>query len=347
MADEQEMNMEAAVGEISSGLGFNDGGADDDFIADDDPDAAALDKAAGTEGAPAAAAAPASTTPGAPADGTAAPATAPKTWRPEAAAEWAKIPPTVQAEILKREDDIFRGLEGSKADADFGKNLKTAFQPYEATLKQFNVDPIRLAGNLIHAHATLALGTKEQKLALYQKLAVDYGIEVPSTNPDDEPPYTDPHVARLTDANKALQSRLDRLENTQTQASQEHAERTRAGIAQEVEQFASDPTHPYFDECSDDIAVFVKSGMKLQAAYDKAVWANPVTRAKEQTRLAEETATKAKAEAAERARKAREATGANVQSGAKSGRTATPSRGLDKIGDTMAETMREIASRTS
>ena len=35
----------------------------------------------------------------------------PKTWRAEAAGMWAQLPPAVQQEVLKREADIFQGIE--------------------------------------------------------------------------------------------------------------------------------------------------------------------------------------------------------------------------------------------
>lgn len=54
-----------------------------------------------------------------------------------------------------------------------------------------------------------------------------------------------------------------------------------ARIEKEVEAFAADPAHPFFDELSDDIAAILKTGASLAEAYEKAVWANPVTRAKE------------------------------------------------------------------
>ena len=63
-----------------------------------------------------------------PEDGEAPPADAaaelpepPKTWRKEALEHWATIPDTVRAEILKREDDMFRGLEGYKSQANIGR----------------------------------------------------------------------------------------------------------------------------------------------------------------------------------------------------------------------------------
>jgi len=55
----------------------------------------------------------------------------------------------------------------------------------------------------------------------------------------------------------------------------------RHASALEVNAFASDPAHPFFDEVADDIVAFVRAGDSLSKAYEKAVWANPVTREKE------------------------------------------------------------------
>ena len=55
----------------------------------------------------------------------------------------------------------------------------------------------------------------------------------------------------------------------------------RARIEIEVNAFAADPEHPYFDELSDEIVAILKTGASLAEAYEKAVWANPVTREKE------------------------------------------------------------------
>ena len=54
----------------------------------------------------------------------------------------------------------------------------------------------------------------------------------------------------------------------------------------EINIFAADPAHPYFDDVANDITALLRGGgaKDLADAYDKAVWANPVTRAKEQAR---------------------------------------------------------------
>jgi S1-C subfamily serine protease len=62
----------------------------------------------------------------------------------------------------------------------------------------------------------------------------------------------------------------------------------KAAITKEVNAFATDPAHPFFDEVSDDIIAILKTGASLAEAYEKAVWANPVTRQKEIARRQKE-----------------------------------------------------------
>ena len=44
----------------------------------------------------------------------------------------------------------------------------------------------------------------------------------------------------------------------------------KARIDQEVNAFASDPAHPYFDEVADEVVRLTHTGMSLQEAYDQA-----------------------------------------------------------------------------
>lgn len=71
-----------------------------------------------------------------------------------------------------------------------------------------------------------------------------------------------------------LQQRLDAFESQQRQ--QAHS----ATLAT-IEAFADDPEHVYFNDVSDDMLAFIKDNpaIGLKGAYDRAVWANPATRA--------------------------------------------------------------------
>ena len=322
----------AAVGEsISADLfGSTDGGTDggeDDINLD-----SVGDTGAATGAVPADKDAPAPAAEGT----TTAPAVegpaAPKTWRPEAAAKFATLPPEVQQEVLKREEDMFKGLEGYKADATIGKTLKSVVQPYLHIFQAQGVDPMQQVSDLMRAHVALATGTPEQKTQFFQKLAQDYAVDLGG-----EAPYTDPQVTGLQKQLADLQSRLNGRE-------QQEATQARTKLQAEIDTFAADPTHQYFDEVATDIAGLLRSGAAkdLQDAYDKAIWANPITRAKEQARLTAEAEAKAKAEAAEKAKQARKAAGANVKSSAKVASGTAP---LGSIDDTLNAALAGIKSR--
>lgn len=331
--DDGGLDLTAAGDAISADLfggsvGDENGGGTDDVVLGDGAD---TDSSDGTND-PTASRPPAEKTGEQPATQTAGTLQAPKTWRPEAAAKFASLPPEVQQEVLKREEDIFRGLEAYKADASIGKALKGIVQPYMQVFQAQGIDPLQQVSGLMRAHVALSTGTPEQKQQFFQHLAKEYGVELGM-----EAPYIDPQVAGLQKQLAELQSRLNGREQ------QEIAE-ARSKLQAEIDAFASDPAHQYFDEVANDIAGLLRSGAakSLKDAYDKAIWANPITRAKEQARLTAEAEAKAKAEAAERAKQARKATGANVKSSAKAASGTAP---LGSIDDTLNAALATIKSR--
>lgn len=345
-----EFDMDAAVNEVGVGLGFDDSGAD--AGADNDPganievgegDLGEATVAAGVKEAAAAAVAGAppvdpSKKEAAPTDPAADPsATPPNSWRPEAKEAWATIPPAARAEILKREQDIHKGLEGYRVDAEMGRSVKSVLEPYMATLQQHNIDPAAQIAGLMKAHHTLALGSPQEKSALFQQLAKDYGIALPGAGDGDEPPYVDPAVADLRKEVQALRSNLSARERQETSAKQ-------ADLVTKVEAFAADPANIHFEEVANDMATLVQSGVAktLEEAYDKAVWANPAVRAKEQARQAAAAEATRRQQDSEKAVKARAATGANVTTSARRSGATTTTGSMD---DTLAETLASIKAR--
>lgn len=261
----------------------------------------------------------------------------PKTWRKEAAAAWAQVPAEARAEILKREEDMFKGLEAYKADATFGKSLKGAMAPYLPMLQQYNIDPVQQVQALMTAHYTLATGNPAQKTAFFQQLARDYGVDLGQLAAPGEAPYVDPAV-------KALQTELQGVKSQLSAAEQARQLEVRQGLEKQIEAFAVDPANAHFNEVANDMAVLLEKGVceTLQEAYDRAVWSNPAVRAKELSRQQADAAKKAADEAAAKAEAARKSTAANVRTSAKSGSAAAP---LGSMDDTLAETLAAIKAR--
>ncbi len=265
----------------------------------------------------------------------------PHTWSAPMAAKWETIDPEVRAEIVKRETDMFKGIEQYKGAAGFAREIQTLVRPVEADLIANKVSPQQFVGNLINAHRQLSSPqfTPVQKLAMAKQLLGTYGINLDaSATTADEPEYVDPQVLALREELHTIKSRLNG-------ADEQAANATRSKIAQDIEAFATNPANAHFDEVADDIALLIRGSggtMPLQEAYDKAVYANPVTRAKETARIAAEAVTKAAKADKERADKAKAATRGNVVTSEHQANGTVAQGSMD---DTMAATLAGIKKR--
>lgn len=329
---ENDFDVSAAVDEIGSGLGLDlPETTTDEVELDVTPPAAEVETAEAPAAETTASEEPAALT-------TPATDAAPKTWRKEAAATWAALPSEAKNEILKREADIFSGIESYKADAGFGKSIKTAITPYEQILRDNNMDPAQTITSLMATHHILATGAPQARLDLFTRMAKEYGIPLPTGEASfGEPPYIDPAVA-------ALQTELSSVKSTLEAQTQRAAAEQRNLISKQIDAFATDPSNIYWADVADSMAVILESrqASTLQEAYDKAIWTNPAVRAKEIARQTAEATAKAQAASEEKVKAAKQATAANVKASAKVGSATTPKGSLD---DTLAAAMANIKAR--
>lgn len=257
----------------------------------------------------------------------------PKTWRPDAAKEWEKLPSVVQEEILKREEDMFKGIEGYKQEAAIGKVVRDIVSPYLPQLQSAGIDPIHQIQSLLHAHHTLVNGTDAQRTEVFRHLLKEYNVDISGTAEI----FQDPATETLNKTVANLQRKLDSFEQGQ-------AEQVRESLRQEIAAFSADPVNAHFDLVIDDMTALLKAGLAkdLSDAYAQAVWRNPQTRALETARLAAETEAKLKRETEGKVTKLIKATSANVKTSAKAGSGTTP---LGSMDDTLNETLQAIKSR--
>jgi len=255
---------------------------------------------------------------------------APKSWAKETHEVWSKLDPAAQDQIELREKQILDGLDQYKTEAHFGKAMRDVLSPYKPILAAQGIDEPQAVQYLMNAHYKLTQGTKEQRIAAYQKLGQDLRLTeaAPASN-------LPPEVQQL-------QERLNSIESGLTARQQAELAEVRSRSAQEVNAFASDPAHQYFDEVADDIVAMIQAGHPLKEAYEKAVWANPVTRQKEIARLQTESDKALKEKAKHEAEAARKASSANVR-GRDTRRAPTEPKGT--MDDTLHETLEEIRNR--
>lgn len=340
MGVEDDLDVDGLLGDISSGLGLGDSddslGDTDNNLGDNGGSRDGADSLGGTNsGNPTD---PASADPASADPATGEGLQAPKTWRKEAAAIWATLPEAARQEVLKREEDMFKGLEGYKQHALRGRALDQLLEPFLPILQQHNLDPMQQIQGLMNAHYQLATATPEKRAEIFQKLAQDYQVDLGQVAAAQaDMAYVDPQVRNLQTQLQGIQSQLKASADAQ-------ARQTHEQMLQQVNAFAADPANLYFQDVANDMIPLLEKGIckTLPEAYERALWANPTVRAKELARQQEASAKKAAEEAAAKVAAARKATAANVSARAKSGRPAAP---LGSIDDTLAATLREIESR--
>lgn len=276
---------------------------------------------------------------------------APQSWKKEMRPIWDKLAkgePLSKEEARatakyynEREQQMLNGLTGYKSDAEYGRSLRQVVSQYEDILQAQGLDAPKAINYLFNAHKQLSSGNEQQKMAYLQQVARSYGINLQAAQQQ----QADPAVAALSQHLTPLEQRLQQMEAAMTAAQQQQYEQRKAEASQTVEKFASDPAHPYFDDVADDIVALLKTGLPLPDAYEKAVWANPVTRQKELDRLQSARETEAKAKARAAAEAAKKAASTNVRS-RDTGRTHTePQATMDNLDGVLRETLADIRAR--
>ncbi len=323
--------LEAAVNSIGEGLGFK--------TEEDPPEEADTPPVAKAEKTPEEKPAEAS-----PVNGKPAPLTdvnvPPASWRDGAKNTWNNLPIEARQEILKRENDMFQGIEQYKDNAAVGKTVLGVLQPYMPMMKQYNVNPASHIDNLMRTHQSIITASPEGRAQQLIEIGRQYGVDLTikgqqqRTDPDDDAgTYVEPEVAKLTE-------RFNRIESTQAQINAERHQQRVAEIERQVTEFSSKPEHKHFDLVYAEMSALIGKGLAkdLPDAYEKAVRLNPQAWALETARLQTEAAEKAKKEAIEKAAQVKRSTAANVNSKVRDGSRATADESWE-------DTMKGVASK--
>lgn len=254
---------------------------------------------------------------------------APQSWKKEMHEAFSSLPPNVQEYIEQREQQMRDGLEKDRTDANLGRTMRDVLTPHLALIKEQGINEVDAVRYMLNAHNRLSRARGEEKSQLAKEFLQAYGITM-----DGKQPEVDPVISQLRQELNGIKSHLT--------ASQERTlQEQRSRVMKDVESFASE--HPYFDDVADDIVPFINAGLDLKDAYEKAVWANPVTRQKEIERTQKEAEEKVKLKAKQEAEAAKKAKSVNVR-GRDTQKTPTGPKGT--MEDTMRETFREIQARS-
>lgn len=193
--------------------------------------------------------------------------TAPSSWRKEVAEKhWSRFDPEAQDEILRRESDFHKGIEGFKSNADKGRAFEQAIAPYQDNLTKAGVDSVTAIKELLGADHVLRNAPESVKVQKLLELANIYGIDLQKQFSPDVAQYE----RRLFESDQ----RIKDLEG-RSKAEAEMA------LNSDIEAFKAAPGHEHFEGVRAHMASLLSGGVAkdLEDAYQQAVYANPQTRA--------------------------------------------------------------------
>lgn len=244
----------------------------------------------------------------------------------------AKNPVAMNA-IIRRSEEMHKGLEQYREKAQIGAAFEQAISPYMATIQGLGVRPEVAVQKLMAADHSLRYGTPQQKQAMLAQISRDYGIEPMTQEQLASQPQADPEVA-------ALRQQLQQTQAWIEQQNQAKEWQERNELNSSIEKFASNPSNAYFNDVRNEMAGLLQAGLaaSLEDAYEKAIYANPAIRAKviaEQQAKADEAR---KQEANQRAQAAKQAAQVNVP---RKGRLA-PAKPVGTMEDTIRETAEKL-----
>ena len=251
----------------------------------------------------------------------------PQSWAKDKHEIWNALPAEAQDYYELREKQMLDGIEQYKSGYKYGEALSKAIDPYRDEIARNGVDEIQAINNLFGHHRALTQGPLESRQEAFVRLGQSIGII-----PMDENQRIDPRTDEL-------QHRINRIEQQEAQRLQEIEQQHYKSIEKQVLDFAQDPEHIYFDDVADDIAILLQSGIELQEAYDRAVWANPITREDKLLTIAEEKAQAILNKKKEEALKAKKATSTNVRNIKTNTQSSEP---LGSWDDTMYEVLERL-----
>lgn len=164
----------------------------------------------------------------------------------------------------QRENEYKSGVSTYKAEAENARTLQEAISPFLPELKQHNINPTEWIRNLGNAHRTLALGSPEQKIQMFQNLAQSYGIPLSAVSQAQE--------GQLDQTTLALLSKIQQLESGVSEVTTWRQQQEQQAIQQEITKFQDAAKYPHFEMVRSNMARLLQSGEApdLQTAYDLA-----------------------------------------------------------------------------
>jgi len=197
---------------------------------------------------------------------------APNSYSAAVKEKWNTLPPEIQAELSKREEEVHRMMTSPTGELNFGRSMKETFSPYMPLIQEEGGTPEGAIKDLLSMAYTLRKGTPEQKTAVVREVCENFNVNMG----DGEQEYVDPTISLL----QREIAELKRQSNPEALIKQLRQTQERDNVQREVNAFATNPENKYFDKVRPFMAAFLGEGVAkdYKEAYDMACNAHPEVR---------------------------------------------------------------------
>ncbi len=190
--------------------------------------------------------------------------TPPANWKGAGKVAWDKLPQAIQKELS--EDYASRSTLQTRLD-----RLDSVIPPERAQVLAATYGSVEQGVQNLFALSDMAAKNPTGFLLWFaQQRGIDLTQLAGAGGAQGEQP-AQPHPA---------EQRVAQLETVLTNFIQQQQQGQQTQYRSQVDQFASDPAHPYFNDLREDMGALLKMGRAkdLQQAYDMAAWAHPEIR---------------------------------------------------------------------
>lgn len=212
-----------------------------------------------------------------------APVQSPQSWSPGVRDQhWAGLPPAVQQEVLRREQEVIQAFRQLAPARQMGEQFMQAVQPYMATIHAEGVEPLQAVTNLMQFATRMRMGTPTEKAQTAAWIVKTYGVDIQALDsalagvaPQAQ---ADPQAA----VQQAVQQAMMPLYQAAEQRKQMVQRQADEGARNDIEAFAANPKNRFFNDLKRDMADMIdmaasqgRPDLSLQEAYDRCGMLHP------------------------------------------------------------------------
>lgn len=200
----------------------------------------------------------------------------PSSWKKEMWDHWEKLDPTVAEYLHQRESEFAKGVSTYKTEWEKAKPLLDAIAPYQQDFERWGINPAQQFARYAEIHKSLALGTPQQKLSTFLRVAQEYQIPVQElfVQGQDGKVYFNQQL--MQQAQQQVQQPQQQAPDVQKLVAQTFAQHLAQQQAQqfiEAKDAQGNPVHPHYETVREDMAQLLEAGLAddIPSAYDAAL----------------------------------------------------------------------------